>query len=291
LDPSRSDDDFGAFIWVVPGEYVAKHGCSNNHLRVSLEFLREATKRFTSESAIRPFLRAFPSETLAFVHTCTADPNYHVRRLASEGIRPFLPWAARVELPLEDIIAVLDRLHADPTRYVTRSVANALNDVSKIDPDRAIRTLQRWRTEQRQRAAELDWMTRHALRTLVRQDNMQALKLLGFSTEPRFRLGQVHTPAAVTVGDAFEWRCTVRSLAPQRLRIALRIHFLKANGRHAPKVFSVTDTEVAKGEALEVRKRLPLRPATTRTLYPGTHFAELVVNGIARQRRSFELVG
>ena len=64
-----------------------------------------------------------------------SDGNYHVRRLASEGIRPFLPWAARVVLSVRDVVAVLDTLYADPTRYVTRSVANNLNDLSRIEPD------------------------------------------------------------------------------------------------------------------------------------------------------------
>ena len=37
-------------------------------------------------------------------------------------------------LPTDEIIGVLDVLHADPTRYVTRSVCNTLNDISKSDP-------------------------------------------------------------------------------------------------------------------------------------------------------------
>ncbi len=291
LDPTRSDGDFGEFIWVVPGEYAARYGCSAAHLGRSLAFLREATKRFSSEAAIRPFLASFPGETLAFVQSLTADDHYHVRRLASEGIRPFLPWAPRVALPVAAVVGVLDRLHADPTRYVTRSVANALNDISKIDGDLAVTTLRRWRRLGRQRADELEWMTRHAARTLVKQDSSRALALLGYGTQPRFRLSGVESSRRVMVGQAFEWRCTLRSLARQRLRVALRVHFLKANGRHAPKVFSVADLALAPGEAVEIRKRLPLRPATTRTLYPGEHFAELVVNGVARKRAAFDLVG
>lgn len=291
LDPTRSDDDFGEFIWVVPGEYVARHGCTARRLGPSLEFLREATKRFSSESAIRPFLRLFPAETLAFVHECAADGNYHVRRLASEGIRPFLPWAPRVELPPGDVIAVLDRLHADPTRYVTRSVANTLNDISKIDADLAVRTLKRWHSLQRQRPGELDWMTRHALRTLVKRDSMAALELLGYPTEPKVRITDIRVTARVKVGEALEWQCSLRSLATQRLRVALRVHFLKANGRHNHKVFNVAELRLDDGDRVKLRKRLPLRPATTRTLYPGTHAAELVINGVTTARRSFELVG
>ena len=289
LDPTRQDDDFGEFIWVVPGEYAAKHGCTAEHLRLSLDFLRQATKRFSSEAAIRPFLRAFPDETLTFLRECAGDANYHVRRLASEGVRPLLPWAPRVDLPLPEVVAMLEALHADPTRYVTRSVANCLNDVSKQDGELAIATLQRWREARRQRERELEWMTRHALRTLVKLDDVRALELLGYPTRPEFRLTNLHATPAVAVGEAFQWRCVLRSGAAQRLKIALRIHFLKANGRHSPKVFRVADANLDRGERLTIHKRLPLRPATTRTLYPGTHYAELVVNGVARHRRPFEL--
>ena len=94
LDPTLKDDDFGQFIWCVPADWVAQQGLTEARLARSLEFLREATMRFTAEKSIRPFLTSYPEETLAFVHRCATDSNYHVRRLASEGIRPFLPWAA-----------------------------------------------------------------------------------------------------------------------------------------------------------------------------------------------------
>lgn len=290
LDPGRSDDDFGKFIWVVPGEYVARHGCTAEHLEKSLAYLREATKRFSSEAAIRPFLRRFPEQTLAFVHDCATDPNYHVRRLASEGIRPFLPWAERVELPVDAVIGVLDRLHADNTRYVTRSVANTMNDLSRADADAVIETLARWHRQKRQQADELDWMTRHALRTLLREDHMGAMAFLGYSAEPAYRLSGLRITAEVGVGDAFEWRCTLTSLKSQKLKIMLRIHFLKANGKHSAKTFAVKDKHFRKGESLEVSKQVPFRPITTRTLYPGTHYAQLLVNGSSRRKRRFELI-
>jgi 3-methyladenine DNA glycosylase AlkC len=289
LDPSRSDDDFGEFIWVVPGEYVAKYGCHQDHLETSLNFLREATKRFSAEGAIRPFLKRFPAETMAFVRLCAVDDNYHVRRLASEGTRPFLPWAARVQLPIDDVIAVLDQLHDDPTRYVTRSVANSLNDVSKIEPGRATETLQRWRRQGRQSVAELDWMARRALRSLLRSDHAHALEILGYSSRPKFRISNLETSAKVRVGEAFAWRCVLTSLVRQKLRVTLRIHFLKDNGAHSAKDFLVKVIKLGKGERLEIDKRLPLKPATTRTLYPGVHFAELAVNGMMGEKRPFEL--
>ena len=290
LDPDKTDDDFGKFIWIVPGEYVAKHGCTADHLELSLDFLREATKRFSSEGAIRPFLRDFPDETMAFVRECSVDDNYHVRRLASEGIRPYLPWAERVVLPPDEVISVLEALHGDTTRYVTRSVANAMNDISKIDGDLVVGTLKRWRRQKRQRDAELTWMTRHALRTLLKDSHPGTLELLGYASAPKYRVSGLQTTEHVKVGGEFHWRCTLTSLAEQKLKILLRIHFLKANGRHSSKVFAVKDGSFEKGSSIEIVKRQAFKPITTRVLYPGTHYAELEVNGVARRKCRFELV-
>jgi hypothetical protein len=64
LAPDNTDDDFGAFIWTVPAEIIARDGCTKAHLRAPLEFLREATKRFSCASPIRAFRQQFPLETM-----------------------------------------------------------------------------------------------------------------------------------------------------------------------------------------------------------------------------------
>ncbi len=289
LDPTLKDDDYGHFIWVVPGEYVAKHGCTKEHLSQSLAFLGEATKRFSSEGAIRPFLNQFPKETMVFILNCAKDSNYHVRRLASEGIRPFLPWAERTNIAAPEVIKVLTRLHADETRYVTRSVANTLNDISKIDAMLVISTLQGWRDRKTQATAELEWMTRHALRTLLKQDHPQALEMFGYSIAPKFKMTDIESSGKVMVGDSFLWRCRVKSLVPQRLKITLCVHYLKANGGHSRKVFAVKDSKFSKDQEMVITKNLPFKPITTRVMYPGTHYAELLVNGVSRGKRLFEL--
>ena len=289
LDPERTDDDFGRFIWVVPGEYMARYGCSAGQLEKSLEFLRETTKRFSAESAIRPFLSEFPEATMAHVRRWASDGNYHVRRLASEGIRPFLPWAARVVLPVRDVVAVLDTLYADPTRYVTRSVANNLNDLSRIEPDAVLMALERWSREGRQAAGELDWMTRHALRTLLSADDPTALSMVGYPLDPEFRLSRIDVSSEVKVGENLTWQAMLASGKAQRLKIALKVDFLKANGRHAAKVFKVKDVELGAGERVAIAKSIRFKPMTTRVLYPGKHYVELVVNGVSRGKRAFEL--
>ncbi|MEM9622476.1 MAG: DNA alkylation repair protein, partial [Pseudomonadota bacterium] len=289
LDPKLTDDDFGHFIWSVPAEYVARYGCSKQHLSTSLKFLREATMRFSAENAIRPFLRQFLKPTMAFIHECAEHNNYHVRRLASEGIRPLLPWAPRANVPVADIIEVLDRLYADPTRYVVRSVANTLNDIAKDEPQLVLDTLQRWRQNKQANTDELAWLTRHALRTLLKSDHPAALSLLGYADPPRFSVSKLKSSANLRVGEAYRWRCEFKSSVAQKLKINLRIHYLRANGTHSAKVFVVKDGEFAAGELLLIDKQQPFRPMTTRTLYPGTHYAELTVNGTVWKKRRFIL--
>jgi 3-methyladenine DNA glycosylase AlkC len=290
LDPTKTDDDFGRFIWMVPAEFVAKKGCTEKHLQPSLDFLREATKRGSAESAIRPFLLHFQRESLAFVHQCVIDDNYHVRRLASEGTRLFLPWAARANIPVEAILEILDKLHTDNTRYVTRSVANSLNDISKVDANAVVKTLRSWRKRNKQQTSELDWMTKHALRTLLKQDNSGALRLLDYSTNPKFDISEIRVTPSVSVGDKFSWNCKLTSHCEQKLKVTLHIHFLKANGQHSKKVFAVKAGSFSEGAIIEIQKFLPFKPITTRSLYPGTHFAELVVNGVACEKQAFELL-
>lgn len=289
LDPELQDDDFGHFIWAVPSEFAARQGCSEEHLETSFRLLHAATQRFSAEFAIRPFLQAFPDETYGFLQRCAVDDHYHVRRLASEGIRPYLPWGLRVVLPVDQVLQMLDLLHADQTRFVTRSVANTLNDLSRNHPEDVLRVLARWNEVDAQQAGELEWMTRHALRGLVKADNPEALAMLGYPPKPKFKLADVVCADTVAVGGALNWQGTLISGARQKLKILLRVHFLKANGTHAPKVFALKDIQLTKGETVDLAKRLAFKPMTTRTLYPGEHHIELVVNGAVAAKRRFEL--
>jgi 3-methyladenine DNA glycosylase AlkC len=290
LDPSLSDNDFGKFIWVVPGEYVAKHGCAEEHLSLSLTFLRESTKRFSAEWAIRPFILRFPDQTLEFLRKCAEDENYHVRRLASEGSRALLPWGVRASFSPEITLELLEVLHRDPTRYVTRSVANSMNDLSKSEPTLVLEALTRWQESGAQAPEELLWMTRHALRTLRKGGHPQALGLLGYTAKPLVKIAKIEAPHRVNIGEDFSWSAHLQSEARQTVHIALEIGFLRQNGTHAGKRFVVKDGELKKGATLSLQKRISLRPMTTRTLYPGEHRALLFINGKEHDRRTFQLI-
>ena len=201
--------------------------------------------------------------------------------------RAITNWAPRADVPTADIFSILETLRNDPTRYVTRSVANTLNDLSKLEPDQVVATLDTWC---QQPGPDTPWLTRHALRTLVKQDHQDALALLGYPVKPEFSVSGIEAPTKVLVGEKLSYQCTLKSKDVQNLRIALRVHYLKANGTHTTRVFAVKDIAASKGEVVQIDKAISFRPITTRTMYPGTHHIELVVNGVKRGKRTFELV-
>ncbi len=290
LDPEKTDDDFGDFIFAPLSHFVALYGCNRKDLSFSLNALEELTKRFSVEYAIRPFLISFPEETLKKTAHWAKHDHYHVRRLASEGIRPNLPWGQKVGVPFDRIIENLDQLHHDQTRFVTRSVANTLNDISKQDSSLVLKTLKKWKKENRQGAKEMDFIINHSLRTLVKKGNAGALKLLGYSSNPNVNVSQLKIrKKKIQVGETLEFSFKLDSNKKEKLLIDYLVHFQTHAGKLQPKVFKLKKLDVKKGEVIHLEKKHPLREMTTKKLYPGEHKIEIQINGKSCGEADFHL--
>lgn len=291
LDPTKSDDDFGDFIIAPLGEFVARRGMAVEHVPVSLKTLREITKRFSMEDALRAFINSHPEKTLRELTRWSTDRNYHVRRLVSESTRPRLPWSGRLSIDYCVPIPLLDQLHADPTRYVTRSVANHLNDIAKVDAALVLATLKRWREQGRQRPEELDWMCRHSLRTLIKQGHAETMEFLGLRTNAQVTVSPIKlSQKSIAAGDVLEFTVAVAAHRDESLVIDYVIHFVKANGSLSPKVFKAKRLELKRGESVTIHKCHPLKTnATTYRLFPGTHRLTIQVNGVTSTSTSFEI--
>jgi len=293
LDENRTDNDFGDFIHAPFAHFVAEYGCTPEDLEFSLEALREITMRFSAEFAIRDFINAFPDDTMAAIARWTVDPNYHVRRLCSEGTRPTLPWARRLVIPVEATIPVLDRLYADPTRYVTRSVANHLNDISKVDPDLTLATLQRWQSTGRQDPAEMRFMLRHATRTLIKKGHPDAMALWGMSPDPKVSVVDLQWTPVVAMGEALEFSFDLVAEEAAEVVIDYVVTFQgRAGAMTGRKVFKLKSLSLGAGERARVTKRHPMRAGmTTRRLHPGAHEFQLQINGSDHGTWPFTLQG
>ncbi|MGO1411847.1 MAG: DNA alkylation repair protein [Microbacterium sp.] len=290
-DPTLGDGDFGDFIYASYGEFVAAYGCSSEHLDRSLDALRQITTRFSAEYAIRSFLNQFPDETFAALEGWSRDEHYHVRRLCSEGTRPRLPWGQGITTDPLRAVRLLDELHADPTRFVTRSVANHVNDLSKSDPDLALETLKRWQKEQRQEPRELAFIVRHATRTLVKAGHPGALELVGIAPGQTIELVDVDVPASVSLGESLDVRVQIRSPHDAEAIVDYALHSPRADGGNGRKVFKLARTALPAGETVTLTKsRLLRQNMTTRTIRPGTHGLEVIVNGHSHPVREFSVI-
>jgi 3-methyladenine DNA glycosylase AlkC len=180
LGPENEDETgmFTNYYWVMPiAKYVEKYGL--NDFEISMEILEEITKRNTSEYAIRPFIEADLQKTLAVLNKWSKNPNKHVRRLSSEGCRPRLPWAKKLDVFIENpqpIIPILNSLKDDPSKYVQKSVANCLNDILKDNPEIGMKIIESWNDEVL--GKERKWIIKHALRNLLKADDAWAKEMI-----------------------------------------------------------------------------------------------------------------
>lgn len=256
----------------------------------SLPALKELTKHFSAEFAIRPFLREDPRATLALFHAWTTDPSPHVRRLVSEGTRPRLPWGMRLRQFQADpslALPLLERLKDDPEPYVRRSVANHLGDIAKDHPELAAEVGARWLEGASDDRA---WVVRHGLRHLLKQGHPGSLALFGY--------GPLEVAASLTVGPAvlaFPGELVIEACLEHRapgqrdLRIDLVLDRPTLTAKRSRKVFVWTQRSAAAGEVVALQRRLTLKPISTRRYCPGTHTLELQVNGATVASASFEL--
>lgn len=290
LDPSLTDDDFGRFIHAVPGIIAVRHGLEDHKDR-ALDLIYAATQRFSMEFYVRPFLNRWPEDTLRRLGDWSTDKNYHVRRLVSEGTRPKLPWARAVHLDPHDTLPFLDTLHSDPTRYVTRSVANHLNDLTKSVPDLVIARLTNWASTGRQNGKELDWMTRHALRSQIKAGDPDAMRLLGFSPEADVSVSLDIDRPEVPIGTQLDFVVELTAPRDTPVLVDYIIHFPSASGKTREKTFKLKQSTVMTGQTLTLNKRHKLKAgATTFTLRPGPHRISIQVNGRVRAEGTFHLV-
>ena len=279
------------FVYLPHVFYVAEFGVE--HFEASMRAQYELTQRFSAEYSIRVFLERYPERTLDRLGEWVFDSNVHVRRLVSEGTRPRLPWAPRLRAFQADprpVLGLLELLKDDPELYVRRSVANNLNDIGKDNPAALIETCRRWTQDA---TAERRWLIRHALRSAVKRGDPEALEILGYGQATAAVVRDVRVvPAVVPIGESvtFTVGLTNQGSTTERLLVDLRVHFVKANGRPSPKVFKLKELDLTPHASAELTKTISLAQHTTRTHYPGTHRAEVLVNGRASVAHLFEVV-
>ncbi|MBL4584979.1 MAG: hypothetical protein JKX83_10230 [Pseudomonadales bacterium] len=286
-------DGFGAMVFP---DYVETYGMDN--WEVSLPALEYFTQFSSSEFSVRPFIIQDSNKMMKQMLEWSLHENEHVRRLASEGCRPRLPWAMALpefKKSPEAILAILENLKQDISLYVRRSVANNLNDIAKDNPTVTLDTAARWLGKH----PDTDWLVKHASRTLLKKGDPQALKLFGFDHQHSEVLQLELSTDQLAIGESFEFsfmlginghsNLNATSGELGKTRIEYGIDFVKANGKQSRKVFKIYEG-VINSTTKTATKKHNFKQLNTRVHYPGMHRLSLIVNGVEKKSVEFELL-
>jgi 3-methyladenine DNA glycosylase AlkC len=168
LGPENENETgmFTNFYWIMPiGKFFELFGLE--YFDISIQAIEEITKRNTGEYAIRQFIRKYPDKTIKIMEGWSMSKNFHLRRLASEGCRPKLPWATKLSEFVEShevVFKILANLIEDDVKFVQKSVANNITDYLKVNKIEAEKFIQKYLNS---RNKNTRWIIKHATRKII----------------------------------------------------------------------------------------------------------------------------
>jgi len=266
------------FEALVFADYVGSYGLDDWNL--SMPALRFFTRFGSAEFAVREFLVRDPGRAMAYLLECADDKDADVRRLASEGCRPRLPWGRALPAFQKDpgpILPVLEKLKDDVSESVRNSVANNLNDISKDHPELVLDICERWYGQNE----HTDRVVKHACRTLLKKGNPRAMRLFGLA-RGSFKLENLRAePGQVAIGGEvhYTFDVVVEAAEPLKVRLELAVDYVKASGKTSRKVFQIREDTFAPGRH-NIRRKFSFADMSTRKHYPGAHRLAVVANGV-----------
>jgi 3-methyladenine DNA glycosylase AlkC len=270
-------------------DYIETYGIS--HFETSVKSIELVTQFTSCEFAVRPFIIKYSERMIAQMIEWSLHENHHVRRLASEGSRPRLPWAmALPELKRNPnpILPLLENLKNDPSEYVRRSVANNLNDIAKDNPEIVINIAKQWKGKSK----ETDAIIKHGCRTLLKQGNLEILKHFRLNNNPKIEVSNFKIKTRkILVGESLEFSFILQNNDKQTqfVRLEYGIHYLRQNGQLSKKVFKISERQLQPNEKIEIQRKQSFKIITTRKFYAGQQKLSLIINGQERKITKFEL--
>ncbi|RKS17858.1 3-methyladenine DNA glycosylase AlkC [Flavobacterium endophyticum] len=286
LRENQHGEDSLAYIFLP--DYIEMYGIDDYENAVkSIEFV---TQFISCEFAVRPFIIKYGDRMIDQMKKWSLHESHKVRRLASEGSRPRLPWAmALPELKKnpEALLPLLENLKNDTSEYVRRSVANSLNDIAKDHPHIVLAVAQKWKGHSK----ETDAIIKHGSRTLLKQGHPEILSHYGLDSNGlEITDFKIITPK-VKVKESLEFAFAVKNTndTPKSIRLEYAVYYNKANGQLSKKVFKISERIYASGQKETINRKQSFKLITTRKFYPGLHKLSLIINGDEKDTESFEL--
>jgi len=283
-------EQFGEYslVFMFLPDYIETYGL--DHYNESVKALELVTQFISCEFAVRPFILKYGQQMMDQMTQWSLHESHHVRRLASEGSRPRLPWAMALPALKKDpsaILPILENLKNDPGEWVRRSVANNLNDIAKDNPQVVLQIAAKWKGLSR----ETDAIVKHGCRTLLKQGHPEVLKFYNLDGSNLAVADFKVLTSEVGIGDylSFSFDVTNHHTAPLTVRLEYAIYYRKQNGQLSRKVFKISERICQPAEIITVTRRQSFKMITTRKFYEGEHKIAIVVNGVEQQPEPFVL--
>jgi len=268
-------------------DFIEIYGIENQD--ASIKAMEEITKFSSAEFAIRPFLIKYPAKFQKQLLIWSKHPHAMVRRLASEGFRPRLPWAMAVPYLKKDpsvILPVLENLKQDDSETVRRSVANNLNDIAKDHPEVVIQIAAKWQGK----SMETDKLIRHACRSLLKRGNAKALQHFGLGEVKGVTVSELKlAKKKINMGSELRFSFSLELKKEAKLRLEYGIDYMKSNGKTNRKIFKISEGVFEKGTHTVSSKQV-FKDFTTRKHYAGKHGIAIILNGKEVMSDGFLLV-
>lgn len=278
--------DFGLLCFP---DFVEVHGQQESDWDLSIAALERYTPSSSSEFAVRPFIINQEARMMQQMAAWAKHDNEHVRRLASEGCRPALPWGQALTSFKKDpspVIHILEQLKADPSLYVRKSVANNLNDIAKTHPDLVVKIAKDWYGKNE----NTDWIVKHGCRTLLKKGNRDVLAIFGFGDADCVDVrGFALDNTKIAIGENVTFSFEVEAQKSTKIRLEYGIDYVKSNGKRSRKIFQISELSLTANIKRPYIKKHSFADVNTRKHYPGIHSVTLIVNGAERGTLDTEL--
>ncbi|EGT5270954.1 DNA alkylation repair protein [Clostridioides difficile] len=276
------------FAFFFP-DFVEVYGQDDINWDLSISALERNTEYCSSEFAVRAFIIKDEERMMAQMRKWSKHKSEHVRRLASEGCRPQLPWGQAISKFKKDptpVLPILEQLKTDTSTYVQKSVANNLNDISKTHPDLVISIAKDWYGKNK----STNWIVKHGCRTLLKKGNRDVLALFGYDDTTSINLQDFTLETtSISIGEDLTFSFNILAKKATKTRLEYGIDYMKSNGKRNRKIFKISEVSLKENEKKSYMKKHSFADVSVRKHYPGIHSIAIIINGIEKDKLDFEL--
>ncbi|EGT4205713.1 DNA alkylation repair protein [Clostridioides difficile] len=276
------------FAFFFP-DFVEVYGQDDINWDLSISALERNTEYWSSEFAVRAFIIKDEERMMAQMRKWSKHKSEHVRRLASEGCRPQLPWGQAISKFKKDptpVLPILEQLKTDTSTYVQKSVANNLNDISKTHPDLVISIAKDWYGKNK----STNWIVKHGCRTLLKKGNRDVLALFGYDDTTSINIQDFTLETtSISIGEDLTFSFNILAKKATKTRLEYGIDYIKSNGKRNRKIFKISEVSLKENEKKSYMKKHSFADVSVRKHYPGIHSIAIIINGIEKDKLDFEL--